>query len=141
MRLGSTTTRAVCRLAAYLLATSSSLWGTEIVLDNQTQYPDPHQQSKMLVHWATSGKEVQDANYAVRYAGSVNEPHTLVVQTTGVVHLTLPEDAEYFRVLVWEAGEAAPKVLTNWVDVIDKKIYSLRNEHLVPIRLMAGTGC
>lgn len=48
---------------------------------------------------------------------------------------------EYFRVLVWSDGKSEPDLLTNGVDVVPNKTYTVRDDLLVPAVLMAGTGC
>lgn len=110
-----------------------------LVLENQTSYPVKN--SKMAIQWATTAKEVTEANTALMH-GLTLKPETLQVLTQlGKVNLTIPKKAEYFRVLVWSKGEGEPDLHTNWVEVVPTKTYTLKAEHLVPSVLMLGTGC
>ena len=63
------------------------------------------------------------------------------ITKTGKISIALPKNAEYFRVLVWAQGEADPDFLTNWVDIVPNKTYTLEAGHLTPRLLMLGTGC
>ena len=69
-------------------------------------------------------------------------PQTLQVLTrSGTIQLSVPKKAEYFRVVAWSKGEGEPDLLTNWVDIVPNKVYTLQTDHLVPTVLMIGTGC
>ena len=124
-----------------LLVVATTAFADNLVLENQTSYPVKNQKSKMAIQWATSAKEVDAANNAVINGTKLN-PKTLQVLTqTGKVNLNIPSKAEYFRVLVWSKGEGEPDLLTNWVDIVPNKTYTLKADHLVPSVLMSGTGC
>ena len=108
-------------------------------LVNQTPYPLKN--SKIAVQWATSAKEVEECNNALMYGLKLN-PGTLKVLTkSGKINLSIPKEAECFRVLVWSKGEGEPDLHTNWVDIVPDKTYTLKTDHLVPSVLMSGTGC
>lgn len=124
-----------------LLAAATTGFAENIVLENQTSYPLENQKSKIAIQWATSGKDVDEGNNALINGTKLN-PDTLQVLTeSGKVNLSIPEKAEYFRVLVWSKGEGEPDLLTNWVDIVPNKTYTLKKDHLVPAILMLGTGC
>lgn len=124
-----------------LFVVAATGFAENLVLENQTSYPAKNQKSKMAVQWATSAKEVDEGNNAVIQGSKLN-PSTLQVLTKpGKVNLSIPKQAEYFRVLVWSKGEGEPDLLTNWVDVVPNKTYTLKTDHLVPSVLMLGTGC
>jgi hypothetical protein len=74
--------------------------------------------------------------------GKKLNPNSLqIVMQVGSIHLNIPKNAEYFRVLVWLKGEREPSLLTNWVDIIPNKTYTLNEDYLIPRALMSGMGC
>lgn len=121
-----------------LLTLTTTAFAATITLENQT--PHPNTQSKIEIQWASSAKEVDENNKATITRETFN-PHTLqTVPHSGKVYLTLPDKAEYFRVLVWSNTDTL-EFVTNWVTIVPNKTYSLKAEHLVPAVLMAGFGC
>ena len=124
-----------------LIAVTTAGFADNLVLQNQTSYPIKNQPSKMAVQWATSAKEVNEANLAVTHGAKLNPGTLQTLNQAGKVNLNIPKKAEYFRVLVWSKGEANPDLLTNWVEIVPNKTYTLEADHLVPTVLMAGTGC
>jgi hypothetical protein len=112
-----------------------------IVLENQTSHPIKNQKSKIAIQWATSAKEVDEANKAIIYGTSLNPATFQYLTQSGKTDVKTPEKAEYFRVLVWSKGEGEPDLLTNWVDIVPDKTYTLKPDYLVPSVLMSGTGC
>ena len=124
-----------------LLATATSGFAENLVLENQTSFPIKNQKSKIAIQWATSAKEVDEANKAVIYGLKLNPETIQILTQSGKIDLSIPEKAEYFRVLVWSKGEGNPDFLTNWVDIVPNKTYTLNPDHLVPSVLMSGTGC
>ncbi len=111
------------------------------VFDNQTAYPNKDQKSRIAVQWANSEKEVEKSNQAIIY-GSTPNPDTLQTLTQiGKITLNIPKNAQHFRVLVWSKDEAEPDLLTNWVDIVPNKTYTLTTDHLIPTVLMSGIGC
>lgn len=128
-------------LLAFSLLVTTMGFAENLILENQTSYPIKDQKSQIAVQWANSAKEVDDDNKAVIDGVKLN-PDTLQILTqTGSIKLTIPEKAEHFRVLVWSTGEGEPDLLTNWVDIVPNKTYTLKTDHLVPSVLMLGTGC
>ncbi len=124
-----------------LVFVAISGFAENLVLENQTSYPLKNQKSKMAIQWATSAKDVDEGNQAVSHGLNLN-PNTMKVLTQpGKVSVNIPEKAECFRILVWSKGEGEPDLLTNWVDVMPNKTYTLKADHLVPSVLMLGTGC
>lgn len=112
-----------------------------ITLDNQTSYPMKDQSSKIAIQWANSGKDVDESNSALIRGDKLNQDSIQILTQAGKVDLTIPQKAEYFRVLVWSKGDGKPNLVTNWVDVVPSKTYTLQTDHLVPAILMLGTGC
>lgn len=112
-----------------------------LVLDNQTSYPLKNQKSKMVIQWATSAKEVDENNKALTHGLKMNPDSMQVLTQQGKISLTIPKKAEHFRVLAWSKGEGEPDLITNWVDVVPNKTYTLKSDHLVPAVLLSGTGC
>ncbi|MFZ4100222.1 MAG: hypothetical protein ACOYKZ_07865 [Chlamydiia bacterium] len=124
-----------------LLAIATTGFSDDLTLDNQTMHPAKDQKSKIAIQWATSGKDVDDGNHAMLHGLALNQASIQVLGQSGTVNLTIPDKAEYLRVLVWSTGEGDPDLLTNWVDIVPNKTYTLKPDHLVPSVLMAGTGC
>ena len=125
----------------FFLTLGTTGFAETIVLNNQLPTIADHPESKIAIQWATSAKDVEQSNNRVR-RGLTLKPDTLQVLThRGIFNLGSPKEAEYFRVLVWKKGVGAPDFLTNWVDVVPKKTYTINQEFLIPMALMAGTGC
>ncbi len=124
---------------AICLLFTTALFGESITLDNQTAYPT--KQSKMAVQWASSAREVDEHNKAMMY-GAKLKPGTLqTISQTGKTNLTLPKNAQIFRVLVWSNGSNDPDYTTNWIDITPSKTYTLEPDYLIPVVLMSGSGC
>ncbi|MES2198884.1 MAG: hypothetical protein V4489_01780 [Chlamydiota bacterium] len=113
----------------------------DVVLANQTSYPSKDQKSKIAIQWATSAKEVDEANKALMYGSKLNQNSLQTLTQPGKINLTIPTNAEHFRVLVWSKDEENPDLVTNWVDIVPNKTYTLTEDLLVPTVLMLGTGC
>lgn len=111
-----------------------------LLLDNKTSYPAKTGNSKMAIQWANSGKEVDEGNAWI-YGSELNLEKVQILKQSGKVKLTIPHNAEYFRLLVWSNGEGQPDLITNWVEVVSSKTYLLKQDHLTPSILMLGTGC
>jgi len=123
------------------LALGATGFAENLILENQTPYPMKNQKSKMAIQWANSAKQVDEANHAVAHKLPLNSSTLQTLPRAGKLTLTIPQNAEYFRVLVWSKGEGEPDLLTNWVDITANKTYKLKTDHLVPTVLMLGTGC
>lgn len=128
-------------LCLSLLMLTATVFAENIVLENQTNYPVENDKSKIAVQWATSAKEVEEANKAVTYGTKLNLDTMQVLTKSGKVNLHIPDKAAYFRILVWSKGQGDPDLLTNWVETVPDKTYTLKPDHLVPAVLMSGTGC
>ena len=128
-------------LIVLLLLVGSWGFADNLVLLNQTAYPNKTQQSKIAIQWAQSAKEVSEHNQASIQGLEVKPGSTQVLPQGGRLHLTIPTNAEYFRVIVWSKGGKDPDYLTNWVDVVPNKTYELKEDHLTPSVLMTGMGC
>lgn len=124
-----------------LLAATTAGFAENLVLENQTSYPMKSQKAKLAIQWASSAKEVQEGNEALIQDLKLNPSKLQVLSQPGKVTITIPKTAEYFRVVVWSKGEGNPDLLTNWVDIVPNKTYTLKEEHLVPSVLMIGMGC
>ncbi len=122
-----------------LLAVLNIGFAGNLVLDNQTTYPN--KESKLTVQWASSLKDVEEENRAVVHGSKLNSSTLKTISRSGKIDLSIPKNAEYFRVLVWSKGEEGPEFLTNWVDVVPNKTYRLQTDHLVPSVLILGAGC
>lgn len=112
-----------------------------LVLENFTSYPMEHPKSKLAVQWATSAREVDQANKAITYGSKLNPATLEMVTHSGKITLTIPPNAEHFRIVAWSTNTDDPDLLTNWVDVVPNKVYKVEKDHLVPTVLMSGTGC
>ena len=124
-----------------LLTVSTTGFSENLVLENQTSYPLKNEKSKVAIQWANSAKEVEEGNQALIYGESLNSNSIQALTQKGKIDLKVPEKAEYFRILVWSNGEGDPDLLTNWVDIVPNKTYTVKTDHLVPSVLMSGTGC
>ena len=124
-----------------LLVTTTTAFSANFVLINQTAYPQKNPNSKIAIQWANSAKEVDDSNKALMLESKVNPDTVQMLNQAGKMNITIPEKAQYFRVVAWSKSEGDPDLLTNWVDIVPNKTYTLEADHLVPAVLMAGTGC
>ena len=124
-----------------LFAFATGGFADNIVLDNQSAYPMKNQKSKIAIQWASSAKEVEEGNSVVIHGGKLNANSMEAITQSGKINLTIPKKAQYFRILAWSKGEGEPDLLTNWVDVVPDKTYTLKADHLSPAILMLGTGC
>lgn len=116
-------------------------FGDTFVFDNQTGYPAQNPSSKIAIQWASSLKEVEESNRAVISENSLNPTTFQMITAAGQVTITIPQSTEYFRVLVWSKEGNSPDLLTNWVDVVPNKTYTLTPDRLTPAVLMSGMGC
>jgi len=126
------------KIALFLLLTAT-LFAESITLDNQTIYPA--NQSKMAIQWAHSAREVDENNKALMYGSKLNPTTLQTISQKGKIKLTVPENAQQFRVLVWSNGSLEPDYTTNWIDLAPNKTYTLETDYLIPVVLMSGGGC
>lgn len=127
------------KIVALFLLLTTSLFAKSISLDNQTPYPT--KQSKMALQWANSAREVDESNKALMYGAKLNPDTLQTISQIGKIKLTLPPKAQQFRILVWTKSSGEPDYTTNWIDITLDKTYTLETDHLIPVVLMAGSGC
>lgn len=128
-------------MIALLLGVAATGFADDIVLVNQTSYPNQKQNSKIAIQWAYTAQEVEAGNQAMIYGNKLDSSTLHVLTQSGKVKVNVPQKAEYFRVLAWSSGQGSPDLLTNWVQIVPNKSYTLKSDHLVPTVLMAGSGC
>lgn len=121
----------------YLLFLAACAVSDHLVLDNQTPYPS--EDSKLAVQWAASAKEVDEGNDSLLHGEGLK--NTRKIRHSGNIHLAIPQNAKYFRVLLWTKGSKEPDFHTNWVEIVPEKVYTLKPDQLVPTVLLSGTGC
>jgi hypothetical protein len=129
----------LCLIVAFLFGSNG--FADSLVLENLTSYPRQNQNSKIAIQWAYSAKEIEEGNQAI-VAGAKLNPKTIQPLTrSGKIKITIPQKAEYFRILAWSKEGEEPDFHTNWVEIIPNKTYTLKADHLVPSVLMSGMGC
>jgi hypothetical protein len=121
----------------FFLILTTVAFAEHITLDNQTSYPN--RESQMGIQWANTAKEVSEQNDV--YGPDLKLNSLKPLNRSGKTELNSPVDATYFRVVIWKKGEKGPDLMTNWVDIQSKKIYTLKDDQLIPAVLMAGMGC
>ena len=112
-----------------------------ITINNQYKNPVNHQQANVVIQWAISAKDVEKNNKRIKQGGTLNPDALQSITHQGMINIDIPKKATYFRLMVWPRGVKNPDSLTNWVDIVPNKIYTLTKEYLVPLVLMSGTGC
>ncbi len=112
-----------------------------LILENFTNYPQKNQNSKIAIQWANSAKEVEEGNQALISGAKLNQSTMQFLTRLGKMEMTIPQKAEYFRVLVWSKEGEEPDFHTNWVEIIPNKVYTLKPDSLIPSVLMSGMGC
>ncbi|MBY0529100.1 MAG: hypothetical protein K2P51_02805 [Rhabdochlamydiaceae bacterium] len=128
-------------LVLSLTLLSAASFAENLILKNQTLYPGKNQKTRLAIQWANSAKQVDAYNQSMIH-GSKMDPDTMQFLTqTGKVKLNIPQNAEYFRILAWSTDTDQPDHLTNWVDIVPNKTYTLKEEHLAPSVLILGSGC
>lgn len=120
---------------------NSVVFANSIVLDNKTNYPKKDTLGKIAIQWADSAKSVQKANKSILNGVTLNSNSLLMLTQKGKVELSSPNNARYFRLIVWSKDKKEPELLTNWVDIIPNKTYVVNQNQLVPRVLMSGSGC
>ncbi len=129
-------------LLPFLLIITNSLFAGNIVLVNETDYPTKDKTSKVAVQWANNGNEIETENIALSYGDELTPQSIQPIAKKGKVNLVFPENAQYFRVIVWSNEETKnPDLVTDWLMITPNQSYTLMPEHLIPSALMAGTGC
>ncbi len=118
---------------------AGSAFAENFVLDNLTSFPTKN--GKIAVQWASSAKEVDEANKALMQRLKWSPVKMESLLHAGKITLAIPKKAEYFRVLAWSKGDGEPDLHTNWVQIVPNKTFTLEADHLVPVSLMQGCGC
>jgi len=118
----------------------SSVALADIILDNKTDYP-AKANSSIAVQWAESGENIQKENKSILNHSMLNE-HTLQsLKQNGLIKISPPNQAKYFRIVVWSTDKKTPDFLTSWVDIVPSKTYTINQDLLIPAVLMSGSGC
>ncbi|KTC92258.1 hypothetical protein [Legionella cincinnatiensis] len=120
---------------------ASGVFGSNIVLENKTDYPEKGKLGKIAVQWAVSAKAIQKANKSILNGSTFNSSSLVMLSQKGKIQLITPNDARYFRLVAWSNDNNEPEFLTNWVDIVPNKTYVVNQNQLVPRVLMAGAGC
>src|SRR5690242_15956144 len=111
-----------------LLFFTVSAFAEQFVLDNQTSYPAKNQ--KIAIQWAQSAQEVDVSNKSLMHDADFTPDQLQVLKQKGKNTLTIPNNANYFRIVAWSNGEDSPDFTTNWIDVVPGKTYILKTDHL-----------
>lgn len=125
----------------FFLLGVTSAFADSIILNNQALNPAHDKKSKMAIQWVNSAKDVEEENTKLKRGENLNPNSLQNLNHAGKIQLIIPKKAEYFRVLVWTKAAREPDLLTNWVDVVPKKTYTLNKDLLVPLVLISGMGC
>lgn len=125
----------------FLILGITTAFADSFILNNQTPSLINNKKTKVIIQWVTSAKEVEENNTRLKQGKKLNPNSLQVLTRMGKINLNIPKNAEYFRVLVWSKGVSDPDFLTNWVDIVPKKIYTLNKDYLIPFVLMSGMGC
>lgn len=119
---------------ALCLFFTTTLAADHFTLDNETPY------RKIAIQWATSARMVQESNDAIMQGNPIVTADLYYLRQSKET-ISIPKNATYFRVLIWNSAQNIPEFLTNWVELVPDKTYSLKKEHLTPLLLMNGMGC
>lgn len=126
----------------FSLLFTSAVFANGFVLNNQLANPPSNKKFRIAIQWASSAKEVKKYNIAIKHGEKLNPRSLQMLAGLGKVNIATPKNMEYFRVLVWSKGKGEqPDLLTNWVDIISNKTYTLNENQLTSLALMAGMGC
>jgi len=123
------------------MVTVTSGFAERFTLDNQISNLTNNKKSKLAIQWVSSAKELEESNNMVKQGLVLNQNALHVLTQRGKTSLNIPKKAEYFRVLSWSTEGVSPDALTNWVEIVPNKIYTLNKDHLYPLSLMSGMGC
>lgn len=118
----------------------SSVALADIILDNKTDYPEKAK-SKIAVQWAESGESIQKENKSILNNSILDESSLKILKQNGLIKITPPNKAKYFRIVVWSTDKKIPDFLTSWVDIVPTKTYIVNQDLLIPAVLMSGSGC
>ncbi|MDP1602132.1 MAG: hypothetical protein Q8M03_02615 [Legionella sp.] len=119
----------------------SILFAENIVFNNETNYPAIDKPGKIAVQWAPTTEAIQKANKSITVGSPLDVNSLMLLSQKGKIELTPPDAAHYFRVVVWSTDKKEPDFLTNWIDIVANKSYTLNQDQLIPAVLMSGSGC
>lgn len=119
----------------------STSFAEHVVLNYVTLNTHSRQKIKVGIQWAATAKEIDENDNIIRQGLELNLKNLKILTKLGKINLDIPEKAQYFRVLVWSNKTSSPDLLTNWVELIPNKTYTLDDDHLVPAVLLSGAGC
>lgn len=128
-------------LFCFSILVATTGFADSFVLNNQAERFTDNKKSKIAILWASSGKNVEESNKIILQGKKLNPKSLQVVTHLGKNHFDIPKNTEYFRVLVWSKGEIEPSLLTNWVEIVPNKTYTLNEDYLIPRTLTSGMGC
>lgn len=124
-------------LYMFLLLFAKAGFADSFLLNNQIT----NNNFKIAIQWASSAGEIKDYNNQIKQGEKINPSSVKFLTGLGKTRIDIPKNREYFRVLVWSKESARPDLLTNWVDAIPNKTYTLNKDLLNPIILVSGMGC
>nr|HAT8715424.1 hypothetical protein [Legionella jordanis] len=120
---------------------ASVVFAHSIVLENKTNYPEKGRLGQIAVQWATSARAVQKANNSMLKGAALSANSLILLNQKGKIQLSSPNNARYFRLIAWSSDKPDPDLITNWVGITPNKTYVVNQNQLVPLILMAGSGC
>lgn len=119
---------------ALCLFLKAAIFADQFTLQNQTPF------SQIALQWASSARVAQESNDSLMQGEPLTKKELYYPKEKNV-KISIPKNAAYFRVLIWESTQTLPDFLTNWVELVPDKTYLLKEEHLTPVLLMNGMGC
>lgn len=118
----------------FCLFFTTTLFADHFTLENETPF------RKIAIQWASSARMVQESNDAIMQRDPIATAD-LYYPRQSKATVSVPKNATYFRVLIWDSEQNLPEFLTNWVELVSGKTYLLKKEHLTPVLLINGMGC
>ncbi|KGP62846.1 hypothetical protein EP47_14290 [Legionella norrlandica] len=125
----------------YLYSMTSAALADHIVLNNETSYPEKGKLGTIAVQWAFTAEDTQKANKNIIGGSRLDLSSLVILPQKGQIQLISPNHAQYFRVMVWSSEKPEPDMLTNWVEIVPNKTYTVNQDFLIPAVLMSGAGC
>ncbi len=117
----------------------TTLFAQVITIDNQTPYPSSKDNTTIGIQWASSSPEMEkkSADHSYQSEGSPE----FTIQKNGKTKVTVPDNAKYFCVGVWQNNDSSPTYVTSWVKIKPKHVYTIRKEDLYRSNITGGSGC
>lgn len=119
----------------------NTIFAHTITIDNQTHYPRKTSSERLMVQWAFTAESLHQENNTTPSTLSIDSKMLQSLNQKGVLELTTPDRAQYFRILLWSPLKKQPDLLTHWVTLIPNKKYTVMNAHLMPLIMLSGLGC